>query len=159
MSLSTGLKSKLSVLPIELRTHTIDCSPRQLSGDYVESFMSKHLVGENGLSTDPLKQEYVKWACEALYLGGGDTVKTYPCDPHCLTVIPDCLGSRDLLSCHVTVSRSTEKSAGRYRPACVKSPADTRRLRLASLHQGNDQGGRSLGSCCSPGFAAFCVER
>jgi hypothetical protein len=46
----------------------------QLTGDYVESFVSKHLVKENGLSTDALKQDYVKWASEALYIGGGDTV-------------------------------------------------------------------------------------
>jgi hypothetical protein len=46
----------------------------QLTGDYVESFVSKHLVKENGLFTDTLKQDYVKWASEALYIGGGDTV-------------------------------------------------------------------------------------
>ena len=83
----------------------------------------------------------------------------YLCDSLGLTVTPDCLGSHDLLSCYDTVSRSAEKSADRYRPACVKSLAHMRRLRLVTLRQGNNQGGPSLGSCCSPGFATFRVER
>ena len=33
----------------------------QLSGDYVDSFMSKHLVEEKGLSSDSVKQLDVKW--------------------------------------------------------------------------------------------------
>jgi hypothetical protein len=78
----------------------------QLSGHYVESFLSKHLVEESGLCTDPLKQDYVKWACEALYLGGGDTVMLMilQWDAVCLTVTSDCLSSYDLLSRHGTVS-------------------------------------------------------
>ena len=90
----------------------------QLSGDYVESFTSKHLVEENGLSTDPLKQEYVKWACEALYIGGGDTVRLIHHSHFlCLTTTSDCLRSYNLLSRHGTVSRCAETGAGGYRPA------------------------------------------
>ena len=76
-----------------------------------------------------------------------------------VNILLDCFSSDHFFPCHGIVSRSAEKSADRYRPACVKSPAHMRRLGLATLHQGNNQGGPSLGSCCSPGFATFRVER
>ena len=44
------------------------------TGNYTESFTSKHLLEDNGQFTDSEKQEYIKWTGGALYTGGGDTV-------------------------------------------------------------------------------------
>jgi len=46
----------------------------QSDGDYVESFISKHLRLEDGHFAEGDIQEYVKWCSAALYVGGGDTV-------------------------------------------------------------------------------------
>jgi hypothetical protein len=44
------------------------------TGDYVESFTSKHLLEDDVMCTDPEKLEYIKLASAALYIGGGDSV-------------------------------------------------------------------------------------
>jgi len=47
---------------------------KQISdGDYVESFISKHLRFEDGRFAEGEVQEYVKWCSAGLYVGGGDT--------------------------------------------------------------------------------------
>jgi hypothetical protein len=52
-------------------TFKISC---QSSGNFTESFVSRHLLEENGPVTDPDAQDYLMWASSALYVGGGDTV-------------------------------------------------------------------------------------
>jgi len=44
-----------------------------MSGDFVDSFTSKHLFPEDGKIADPEMQDHIKWASAALYVGGGDT--------------------------------------------------------------------------------------
>lgn len=44
------------------------------TGNYTESFTSKHLLEDNGQFADSEKQEYIKWTGAALFIGGGDTV-------------------------------------------------------------------------------------
>ena len=49
-------------------------SPHQATGNFVDSFVSKHFLKDNGPTTDPTEREYIKWASSALYTAGGDTV-------------------------------------------------------------------------------------
>jgi len=45
-----------------------------VKGDYVDSFVSKNLLPEEGGAVDSETEENIKWAGAALYVGGGDTV-------------------------------------------------------------------------------------
>lgn len=45
----------------------------QAKGEYVDSFVSKNLLPEEG-AVDAETEENIKWAGAALYVGGGDTV-------------------------------------------------------------------------------------
>ena len=46
----------------------------QATGDYVESFTSKHLYSEDGQRVDEEAEQNIKWCSAALFIGGGDTV-------------------------------------------------------------------------------------
>jgi hypothetical protein len=51
---------------------------QQASGDYIDSFTSKQLLGDTSY-IDPSQKEYVvKWCAAALYAGGADTVRRLP---------------------------------------------------------------------------------
>ena len=48
---------------------------KQASGDFIDSFTSKQLLGDTSY-IDPSQKEYVvKWCAAALYAGGADTVR------------------------------------------------------------------------------------
>jgi hypothetical protein len=79
--------ARLEGVPFERATDQIVCKICHLppsvtlnlyyksTGDYIQSFASKHLIEDDGRFADPLKQHHIKWACGALYVGGGDTVR------------------------------------------------------------------------------------
>ncbi len=52
----------------------------QESGNFMESFTSKHLRPDNGHVIDAEEEDTVKWASGAMSVGGADTVSTlrYP---------------------------------------------------------------------------------
>lgn len=45
-----------------------------MSGNYIESFASKHLLSEEPKNTGKDIEDLIKWASEGLFVGGGDTV-------------------------------------------------------------------------------------
>jgi len=45
-----------------------------MSGNYIESFASKHLLSEEPKNIGKDIEDLIKWASEGLFVGGGDTV-------------------------------------------------------------------------------------